>query len=115
MRLRATVYRPSSTSRASDPFSPDASARSSRSTVSPSTTAPMIWPPSKPISMRVRSATRDQLGEYAVGGVGMDERDLHPEQARPRRCVDQFRAFVLEPGQLLGQVVDLVGDVVHTR
>src|SRR5690242_19093342 len=74
----------------------------------------MIWPPSKPISMRTRSsATADDLREHAVNGVGMDERDLEPEQPAPRAFVDQFRAL---RGQLVergADVVDLVGHVVH--
>ena len=47
-------------------------------------------------------------------GVGMDERDLEPEEPAPRRFVDQLRAF---GGQLVDRgtdVVDLVRDVVHS-
>src|SRR5262245_4356827 len=73
----------------------------------------MIWPPSKPISMRTRSATRNQLREDAVHGLGVDERGLHAEEARPRRGVDQLGALALETRQLRPEVVDLVGDVVH--
>ena len=40
----------------------------------------MTWPPSKPISMRIGQPCDDQLREDAVNGVGMDERDLEPEE-----------------------------------
>src|SRR4029453_14583408 len=73
----------------------------------------MIWPPWKPISMRTRSATSNELREDAVHGAGVDERDLHPEQARPRGAVDQLGTLAFQPGEPTRQVVDLVGDVVH--
>src|SRR5262245_29808388 len=77
--------------------------------------APITWPPSKPISMRTRSsATADDLREHAVDGVGMDERDLHPEQALPWPLVDQLRSFRLELVERRADVVDLEGDVVHS-
>ena len=43
----------------------------------------------------------------------MDERDLHAEEAGAGRAVDQLDPLALEPLELAGQVVDLVGDVVH--
>src|SRR6478672_3833730 len=75
----------------------------------------MTWPPSKPISMRTRSATRDQFGENAVGGVRVDERDLHPEETGLWLGVDQLGALVLQPGELTREILDLVSDVVHPR
>src|SRR4051812_1503332 len=74
----------------------------------------MIWPPSKAISMRTRSsANADDLREHAVHGVGMDERDLEPEQPAPWRVVDQLRSLGRELVDSRADVVDLVGDVVH--
>jgi len=45
----------------------------------------------------------------------MDERDLEPEQALARRCVDQLGARVREPREGRPQVADLVRHVVHAR
>src|SRR4026209_140355 len=74
----------------------------------------MIWPPSKPISMRTRSsAIADDLREHAVYGVGMCERDLAPEEPAPGRLVDQLGALGGELVDRDTHVVDLVGDVVH--
>src|SRR5690349_22706542 len=74
----------------------------------------MIWPPSKPISIRTRSsAMRHHLREDAVHGVGMDERDLQAEHALPRLLVDQLRPLLHQPGERGADVADLVGDVVH--
>ena len=58
------------------------------------------------------------LGRYAVfknaaRRLGMDERDLEPEEAEARLLVDQVDAVGLQPLQLPGDVVALEGDVVH--
>src|SRR5687768_12701511 len=94
-----------------------ASARSSSSAASDETRMPTIAPPSNAISMRTRSsrslATRDDLREHAVHRVGVDERDLQPEQTLVRLLVDQLRTLAREPGQRLREIADLVGDVVH--
>ena len=45
----------------------------------------------------------------------MDERHLEPEEALPRRCVDQVGARVGEFRERRPQVADLVGHVVHAR
>jgi hypothetical protein len=45
----------------------------------------------------------------------MDERDLEPEHALPRRLVDQLGALVREVREGRPDVVDLVRDVVHSR
>ena len=45
----------------------------------------------------------------------MNERDLHPEQPAAWGGVDQVCALLLELRKLGGQVVDLVGDVMHPR
>ena len=49
------------------------------------TSALRICPPSRPISIRTKSsATRNHLRENAVDGIGMDERDLEPEEPAAR-------------------------------
>jgi hypothetical protein len=50
-----------------------------------------------------------------VRRIGMDERDLEPEQPAMRLGVDQLHALVRESLQLAVEVGDLVGDVMHTR
>ena len=45
----------------------------------------------------------------------MDERDLEAEEALVRLRVDHLGARVGEAGELGADVLDLVGDVVHTR
>jgi hypothetical protein len=45
----------------------------------------------------------------------MDECDLEPKEALPRRLVDQVGPFGREPPELLEDILDLVGDVVHAR
>src|SRR5581483_7697997 len=75
-------------------------------------------PPSKPRSSRTRSSlagTAHQLREDAVGGVGVEESDLEPVQAPARLAVDQLDALAVQCLELRLEVVDLVGDVVHTR
>ena len=57
----------------------------------------MIWPPSKPTSMRTDSvsATGNHLREDAVGGVGMQERDLQAEEPlRGRSSISSAPAAV---------------------
>src|SRR5438552_4909718 len=79
--------------------------------------APMIWPPSKATSMRTRpasSGTRHDLGEHAVDGVRVEERDLKAEHAAARLVVDQLGALLGQLGERRVDVRDLVGDVVHT-
>src|SRR4029079_7182081 len=91
-------------------------ARSTASAVAGDTIAAMICPPSKASSMRIESSDRaHHLGQDAVDGVGMDERDLQPEQPASRNLVDQLGFLVLEAGKGRSDVVDLVGDVVHAR
>src|SRR5437867_11317083 len=97
-------------------LSPPPSARSRRSIESTSTSALMTCPPSKPISMRIRSlAMRDELREDAVNRVGMDERHLQTVQAAARPLIDQFGALAGQPAELCRKVVDLVGHVMHPR
>src|SRR5688572_24489294 len=80
---------------------------------------PTMAPPSNAISIRTRSsrslATRDDLREHTVHRIGVDERDLQPEETLVRLLVDQLRTLAREPGQCLGEIADLVGDVVHPR
>jgi hypothetical protein len=45
----------------------------------------------------------------------MNERDLEPEHAAPRRRIDQLRACCREISECRTDVVHLVGDVVHPR
>src|SRR6266508_2929598 len=88
----------------------------------------MTWPPSNPTSIRTRSsATRHQLREHAVDGIGMDERDLEPEEDAMRLLVDQFDTLLgdgLAPLELcaeepavrlerLVEVVDRNAEVVY--
>src|SRR5262245_29220677 len=90
-------------------------APSSASALAGVTSALRICPPSRPISMRTNSsATRNHLRENAVDGIGMDERELDPEEPRPRSPVDQVRAFGVEPVEGREEVVGLEGDVVHS-
>ena len=48
-----------------------------------------------------------------MDGVGMNERDLKPEEAPARLLVDQLRPLAGELAERRPDVVDLVGDVVH--
>src|SRR4029079_16104541 len=108
--------RPSSVSRSAVPPAPAVTAHSTASAVAGDTIAAMICPPSKASSMRIESSDRaHHLGQDAVDGVGMDERDLEPEQPAARNLVDQLGSRVLEAGKGRSDVVDLVGDVVHAR
>ncbi len=50
-----------------------------------------------------------------MDGIGVDERDLEPEETSPGVFVDQICARAGELGQRRVEVVDLVGDVVHPR
>src|SRR4051794_26329435 len=115
MRFSEMAYEPSSASILKTPSPPLSSAFSSASASSVVTSAARPWPPSKPISMRIRSAICHQLGQDAVHGVGVDERYLETEQPRVRLVVDQVDAARVEPGELGPHVVDTVGDVVHSR
>ena len=47
-------------------------------------------------------------------GVGVDERDLEPEQAPPRPLVDQLCALRRELPDRFAHVLDLVRDVMHS-
>src|SRR5436190_11651944 len=76
----------------------------------------MIWPPSKATSMRTRSsAATDDLREDAVDGVGMDERNLEPEEASAGPVVDQLGALGGQLVQRFADIRDLVRDVMHPR
>jgi hypothetical protein len=50
-----------------------------------------------------------------VNGIGMDECDLEPKEALPRSLVDQLGPFGREPPELHEDILDLVGDMVHSR
>jgi hypothetical protein len=50
-----------------------------------------------------------------VNGIGMDECDLKPKEALPRSVVDQLGPFSREPPELHEDILDLVGDMVHSR
>ena len=45
----------------------------------------------------------------------MDECDLEPEEAVPRGLVDQLGPLGREPPELREDILDLVGDMVHSR
>src|SRR3989442_10216694 len=93
---------------------PVATSCSSRSAAAGSTSADMIWPPSKPISIRIRSSAMcHQLAEDAVNSVGMEEGYLEPEETRPGLAVDELDTVRRESVQLGLHVVDLERDVVH--
>ena len=78
------------------------------------TSALRICPPSRPISIRTKSsATRNHLRENAVDGIGMDERDLEPEEPRGASPVDQVRALGVEPFERRVKVFGLERDVMH--
>src|SRR5262245_12848566 len=90
------------------------SAPSSASALEGVTSALRICPPSRPISMRTNSsATRNHLRENAVDGIGMDERELDPEEPHPRSRVDQVRTFGVESVERREEIVGLEGDVMH--
>src|SRR5438552_18627688 len=95
---------------------PVATSCSRRSAAVASTSADMIWPPSKPISIRIRSsAIGHQLAEDAMRGVGMEEGYLQPEKALPRLAVDELDTAGGEPVERDPHVVDLERDMVHAR
>src|SRR5215467_10298741 len=75
----------------------------------------MINPPSKPISTLDDSvsATGHHLREDAVNGVWMDERDLHAVETPAWLLVDQLGTGRPELVQDGGDIVHLVGDVMH--
>jgi hypothetical protein len=50
-----------------------------------------------------------------VDGIGVNERDLEPEQTGPGTFVDQICAGACKLGQRCIEIVHLVGDVVHSR
>src|SRR4051812_1391970 len=97
------------------PSSPFASAFSSESASSTLTSADTPCPPSKPTSMRIRSAISHQFREDAVDGVGVHERYLETEEPRVRLGIDQVHAGRAEPRELGPHVVDPVRDVMHAR
>src|SRR5512132_1737696 len=106
--------RPSSVSSSTVPPAPAETARSTASAVAEDTIAAMICPPSKASSMRIESSDRaHHLGQDAVHGVGMDERDLEPEEPAPWLEIDQLGPVPLQIGERGADVVDLVCDVVH--
>src|SRR6266542_3404933 len=110
------VYRPSSDSIANPPSSAWPSERSSSSTAPTSTTAPITWPPSKPISIRTRSsANADDLREDAVDGVGMDEGNLEAEEPAPRALVDQLGAACRQLVERSADVFDFDRKMVQPR
>src|SRR6186997_1727786 len=114
MRGTATVMRPSSVSSSTVPPAPADTARSAASAASGDTIAAMICPPSKASSMRIESSDRaHHLGQDAVHGVGMDERNLEPEEPVPRFVVDQLDTLAREVGERRADVFDLVRDVMH--
>src|SRR6187551_1081969 len=94
----------------------DLRAPSSASALAGVTSALRICPPSSPISIRTKSsATRNHLRENAVDGIGMDERELEPEEAAARSPVDQLRPRSVEPLERRVEILGLDGDVVHPR
>src|SRR3954470_18992785 len=115
MRFSEMAYEPSSASILKTPSPPLSSAFSSASASSVVTSAARPWPPSKPISMRIRSAICHQLGQDAVHGVGVDERYLETEESRVRLGVDEAHTGSTQPPELGPYVVHVVGDVMHAR
>src|SRR3954464_11195724 len=107
MRRIATTVRPSSVSSANAPSAAEASTRSSSSAADSVTWAPMTWPPSKPISILIRSvlAIGNNLREDAVDGGGVDEGNFQAEEAVARTFVDQLRAV---RGELAERRADVV-------
>src|SRR6185503_13090345 len=73
--------------------------------------------PSKAISIRIRSVSviTDELCQNPAGRLGVEERDLQPEEPGPGLRVDQAGALGAQAGELGRDVVDLEGDVVHAR
>jgi len=53
------------------------------------------------------SAIADELCQNAAGCLGMDERDLQPEQAAPGRFVDQLHPVGPQTSELGGHVCHL--------
>src|SRR5262245_22541885 len=106
--------RPSVVSSSIVPPAPAVTARSTASAAADDTSAAMICPPSKASSMRIESsARRDHLREDAVDGIRVHERDFEAEQSAARPLVDQLDACPFEAPELRGDILDLVGDVVH--
>jgi hypothetical protein len=58
---------------------------------------------------------RDQLRQHAVHRIWMDERHLETVQAEARLAVDKLYTGTVEPVELGAKIIDLVGDVVHSR
>src|SRR5262249_50954122 len=108
---------PSSASSVRAPSLREASACSSSSADELVRRAPMICPPSKAISTTTRSSASamDELREDTIDGVGMEERDLEPEQTPSRLLVDQLDALLGELSDRHADVSHLVGDVMHPR
>src|SRR5918995_30427 len=98
------------------PSAPSFRRRSISSATPTSTSALNAWPRWNATSIRTRSsANAHQFRQHAVGRVGVDEGDLETEEALARLRVDQLGAADGELGQRASDVVDLVGDVVHSR
>src|SRR5262245_57200993 len=72
-------------------------------------------PPSKPISILIRSllAMGNDLREDAVEGVGVDEGNLQTEETAAGLLVDELRPTGGELVERRLDVLDLVRDVVH--
>jgi hypothetical protein len=61
------------------------------------------------------SAIADELCQNAARRLGMDERDLQPEEAQAGLLVDQLGPLGLQPGELSRHIGDLKGDMVEAR
>src|SRR3712207_5144731 len=110
---RGSMYVPSSATSSKTPSGFRPSISKSASIAEDEATAPIVWPPSSPISTRVRSSGTDDLREHAVQGLGVHECDLVAAEPGPRRRLDHVRAAPAELVHRLGHVVDLESDVVH--
>src|SRR5215212_7626658 len=88
--------------------------RSSSSADSGLTSMLSDCPPSKPISIRTKSAMGHHLREDAVDGIWMDERDLEAEQSLSRLLVDELGALTLQRVEGGADVADLERHMVHT-
>src|SRR5436189_5747589 len=94
----------------------EASACSSSSAEALVSRAPMIWPPSKAISTTTRSSgICHQVSKDASDRVRVQERHFEAEQAPTRLVVDELDSLCRQLVDRGAHVVDLVGDVVHTR
>src|SRR3954470_9062289 len=81
----------------------------------------MISPPSNPISTRESAMPAPlvrrlhQLHQHALHAVWVDERHPQPEEADPRRGVDQLGSGIGRSAKRRADVVHPQGDVVHPR